>query len=214
MKKKHKKRDPNNTKLILLKEATRVFSKYGFKGGPISDIFKAANVNKRMIYHYFGNKEGLYKAVLTFQWETLKDWIFQGLESKTNKKSLDDREMLFILLDLFFDFLSRNENFVRLLMWDGLEGGSISTSIWDEVRAPFFKKIEDLIFSTQKKGLLNPNLLPSHFIISFLGSTTFYFAYASSMSKMLQLSDPFQADALLKRKEQLFLQLKLMLKES
>jgi len=48
----------------VLKAAIRVFAKYGLNGGSIEKISSAAKSHDRMIYYYFGNKEGLFVAVL------------------------------------------------------------------------------------------------------------------------------------------------------
>lgn len=48
----------------ILRAATRIFAKHGFSGGRVDQISKAAKSHDRMIYYYFGSKEGLYIAVL------------------------------------------------------------------------------------------------------------------------------------------------------
>ena len=45
----------------IIEAAWREFAAGGFHGTRIDQIANAARSNKRMIYHYFENKEGLYK---------------------------------------------------------------------------------------------------------------------------------------------------------
>jgi TetR/AcrR family transcriptional regulator, upper aerobic nicotinate degradation pathway regulator len=52
------------TREAILRAATKVFAKHGFAGGRIEQISKAAKSYDRMIYYYFGSKEGLYIAVI------------------------------------------------------------------------------------------------------------------------------------------------------
>src|ERR1700712_2909025 len=52
------------TRDSILKAATKVFAKYGYDGGSVEKISKAAKSFDRMIYYYFGSKEGLFIAVL------------------------------------------------------------------------------------------------------------------------------------------------------
>ena len=47
----------------ILTAAVREFAHYGFAGGRVDRIAKLAAVNKRMIYHYFGSKQGLWDEV-------------------------------------------------------------------------------------------------------------------------------------------------------
>jgi AcrR family transcriptional regulator len=57
-------RDPERTRGAILAAATREFTSNGLTGARVDAIAQRARVNKRMIYHYFGDKDGLYLAVL------------------------------------------------------------------------------------------------------------------------------------------------------
>ena len=52
------------TRASLLKAAIKIFAQYGLDGGSVDKISKAAKSHDRMIYYYFGNKEGLFVAVI------------------------------------------------------------------------------------------------------------------------------------------------------
>ena len=53
-----------STREAILRAATKVFARHGFAGGRIEQISKAAKSHDRMIYYYFGSKEGLFIAVI------------------------------------------------------------------------------------------------------------------------------------------------------
>ncbi|MFK0335508.1 TetR/AcrR family transcriptional regulator [Rhizobium sp. NPDC090275] len=57
-------RDPERTRNTILKAATEEIVAHGLGGARIDKIAERAKSNKRMIYHYFGDKEGLYAEVL------------------------------------------------------------------------------------------------------------------------------------------------------
>ncbi|MCX7065936.1 MAG: TetR/AcrR family transcriptional regulator [Proteobacteria bacterium] len=57
-------RDPDRTRRSILDAAATEFCAAGLAGARIDSIAAAAGVNKRMLYHYFGNKDGLFAAVL------------------------------------------------------------------------------------------------------------------------------------------------------
>ena len=59
-----RKRDPERTSAAILEAATQEFSQKGYAGARVDAIAKRAKINKRMLYHYFGGKDGLYLAVL------------------------------------------------------------------------------------------------------------------------------------------------------
>ena len=56
-------RDPEGTRVAVLAVATRIFASRGFVGASMRDISDASGINKSLIYHHFGSKEGLYAAV-------------------------------------------------------------------------------------------------------------------------------------------------------
>jgi AcrR family transcriptional regulator len=58
------KRDAEGTRRRILAAATDQFTTHGLAGARIDAIARAANTNERMLYYYFGSKEGLYVAVL------------------------------------------------------------------------------------------------------------------------------------------------------
>src|SRR6266480_3359211 len=57
-------RDPERTQDRILKAAFREFAAKGFAGARVDGIARRAAVNKRMLYHYFGDKAGLFREVL------------------------------------------------------------------------------------------------------------------------------------------------------
>ena len=60
----HAKRDPEGTRRRILDAATAEFARGGFAGARVDRIAKGAEANERMLYYYFGSKEGLFRAVL------------------------------------------------------------------------------------------------------------------------------------------------------
>ncbi len=57
-------RDPERTRAAILRAATEEITAKGLNGARVDTIAKRAGVNKRMLYHYFGDKQGLYLSVL------------------------------------------------------------------------------------------------------------------------------------------------------
>ena len=57
-------RDPERTRAAILAAATREFAEKGLGGARVDSIALRAGTNKRMLYHYFGDKEALYLVVL------------------------------------------------------------------------------------------------------------------------------------------------------
>ena len=61
-------RDPERTRAALLDAALVEFSAHGRAGARTSAIARRAGVNKQLISHHFGGKDGLYRALVE-RWE-------------------------------------------------------------------------------------------------------------------------------------------------
>jgi len=197
------KRDPQRTRAKILTCATRAFARSGFQGTSLNEILEKAKVNKRMVYHYYGSKEGLYRAVHIHQWQVLAEWFAQELVSAGGPQLATggSQGLLLKAVEIFHDFCATHQDFIRLLMWDGLEGGKISRSIWSEIRGPLYFRMEELVINAQAQGLIPKNLKPDHFVVSFMGAISFYFGYAHSLGDIFQ-KDPLKVAAVEERKQQ------------
>src|SRR5690348_16451342 len=56
--------DAEGAREAILNAAEEVFAEHGFDGARIDAIAEAAGYNKSLIFHYYGDKLGLYAAVL------------------------------------------------------------------------------------------------------------------------------------------------------
>lgn len=196
-------RNPDKTRSSILETATCLFAEHGFHGTGLSDICKKAKANKRMIYHYFGNKEDLYRAVHRRNWEELGAWFAAELTRKAGTAQPSNHtDLLMEAVRIFHDFTASHQIFVRLLIWDGLEGGRASRSLWKDIRGPLYRQIETLVRAAQTAGVLTADLNPAHLIISFMGAVSFYFSHAHTMVDIFE-KDPLDAAAIEERKGQI-----------
>ena len=68
-----KPRNPYDTKRRILAAAKVEFAKKGLGGARVDDIAARAKANKRMMYHYFGNKEELFRQVVEDAYGEFRD---------------------------------------------------------------------------------------------------------------------------------------------
>ena len=59
-----RRRDAERTRRNILDVATAEFAAGGYAGARVDEIASRTSTTKRMIYYYFGSKEGLFEAVL------------------------------------------------------------------------------------------------------------------------------------------------------
>lgn len=58
------KEEAEQTKKALLEAALQIFSEKGYQATRLEDVAQAAGLTRGAIYHHFGSKAGLYKALL------------------------------------------------------------------------------------------------------------------------------------------------------
>ena len=105
------KQDPDAVKTNIIKVATKEMANHGLEGSRINVIAEKSNTSKRMIYYYFGGKEGLYKAVLEDTYSSIRK------EEKDLKVDhLTPIEALKTLVEVTIKHHKNNPNFIRLIM--------------------------------------------------------------------------------------------------
>lgn len=133
-------RHPEVTRARILAAALREFSRKGLAGARVDAIARAARVNKRMLYHYFGNKEGLYRAVLR-----------EKLCRKAGVRAASPPDPAGSLPFWFAEALSDPE-WLRLLQWEALEGHR--TTIAATERRVGYEGAIEMIRGQQQAGTL------------------------------------------------------------
>jgi AcrR family transcriptional regulator len=103
-------RDAERTRAELLEVATRVFADQGYAGARVDDIAAKTSTTKRMIYYYFGGKEGLYVAVMERAYARIR-----ALEQEVDVEHLEPTVAIRRLAELTFDHHEAHQDFVRLV---------------------------------------------------------------------------------------------------
>src|SRR5437773_10850956 len=70
----HVGRHPERTRERILASALREFSDKGFAGARVDRIERRARINKRMLYHYFGNKASLFREIFARKVRVRSAW--------------------------------------------------------------------------------------------------------------------------------------------
>jgi len=103
----------------ILRAAIKVFAKHGFDGGSVEKISKAAKSYDRMIYYYFGSKEGLFIEVLE---ETYRR--FNEAESELQLDVARPVEALKSVVRFMWTYYLKNPEFISLLNTENLHRGT------------------------------------------------------------------------------------------
>ena len=110
--------DPARTMAEILTVATHEFADKGLTGARIDEIAAATRTSKRMIYYYFGSKDGLYLAVLEEAYRRMR-----SIESDLHLDDLPPAEALKRLVEFTYDHHRDNEDFIRLVRNERIKSG-------------------------------------------------------------------------------------------
>ncbi|MGN6553161.1 MAG: TetR/AcrR family transcriptional regulator, partial [Verrucomicrobiota bacterium] len=98
-------RNPQHTQARILEAALNEFASKGFAGARVDVIARQARINKRMLYHYFGDKEGLFREVLRRKIAERSAWLASAPEDPTER------------LPFWFELACRDREWIQLLEW-------------------------------------------------------------------------------------------------
>jgi len=110
--------DPERTKAEILRVAILEFGEKGLAGARIDAIAAATKTSKRMIYYYFGSKDGLYLAALEHSYGQVRD-----TERQLELDDMDPETALRCLVTVMFDHHLSNENYIRIVMSENMNRG-------------------------------------------------------------------------------------------
>ena len=185
-------RDPRRTRAKILRAGRKVFAEKGPHGAGVDEIAEAAGVNKRMIYHYFGSKEGLYLAVLQSVYGRLKT-----IAARVRQRPADLRDLLNGLIREYFAFLRRNPEFVRLLNWENSRGADGLKQIdLSNLAEPFVRATQVVLRRQQENRFIRSDVDIKYLLISCLGLCSYYFTNRHSLSVVfnLRMEEPDMTD--------------------
>ena len=113
------KQDPAGVQKNILAVAMAEFSANGLSGARMDEIAAKTNTSKRMIYYYFGDKEGLYGRVLEEAYRQVR-----AGEQELELDHLPPVEALKLLAEFTFDHHSRHPDFIRIVMIENIHHGA------------------------------------------------------------------------------------------
>ncbi|QKG78829.1 TetR/AcrR family transcriptional regulator [Tenuifilum thalassicum] len=99
----------------IVRVATEVFSRFGFKKTSMEDIARALRMGKSSIYYYFKGKEEIFQAVVDKEANLLRVKVKEILDS-----SLEAKEKLRSYVKLRMDVIKHLSNYMEILKNDDL----------------------------------------------------------------------------------------------
>lgn len=170
------------TRDAILKAATKVFARYGYDGGSVEKISKAAKSYDRMIYYYFGSKEGLFIAVL--------EGIYRRMDEAEAAIDLDTSrpvEALTTVIHFVLGYYRKNPEFVTLLNTENLhKGRHIAKSLRaSEYSSRAVTIVRELLASGASQGLFRTDLAARDVYLLIAATGYFYTSNRHTLTTFL-----------------------------
>jgi TetR/AcrR family transcriptional regulator len=187
--KRPQRRNPEATRQKLLVAARREFADSGLAGARVDEIATRAGVNKQLVYHYFGDKDSLYLAVL--------EWVYQEIraqEHKLNLAGLPPERAIRKLIESSFDYLDAHHDFIVLLN-DENRGGARhvkGSRRLEAMHSPLVSMVDKILKQGVREGAFRRGINPVHLYISIAGLSYFFFSNTPTLSAIFgtDLSSP------------------------
>jgi AcrR family transcriptional regulator len=176
---KSRERNPSLTKQDILVAARAEFCEFGLDGARVDRIATRASANKRLLYHYFGNKEALYAAVLLEAYREIR-----AGERELHLEAVAPVEAMRRLVGFTFDHFRQHPWFIRLLATENLQRAEFLKQIADipALHSTIVTQIRTVLEAGQKARLFRANVDPIHLYISIAGVSYFYFSNIHTLS--------------------------------
>jgi TetR/AcrR family transcriptional regulator len=176
---KRKRRNPAATRKKLLTAARREFARCGLAGARVDEIAGRAGVNKQLVYHYFGDKDALYLAVL--------EWVYEEIrtqEHRLNLVGLPPQQAIRKLIESSFDHLAAHPDFIVLLN-DENRGGARhvrGSRRLEAMHSPLVSMVSKILKQGVRSGAFRKGVNPLHLYISIAGLSYFFFSNGPTLS--------------------------------
>jgi AcrR family transcriptional regulator len=172
-------RNPERTRERILSAALKEFAAKGFHGARVDVIARRASINKRMLYHYFGHKENLFKAVLRYKIAERRAW--------SAKLPGDPAQRL----PFWFTAFCKDPDWVRLLEWEALQNHTGKVIDERERRAGTVHWLAQLR-ERQKRGEVTDEFDARHLALTMQSLTMFpaAFPHLTRLITGRSVSDP------------------------
>ena len=151
------KKDPEAVRENILTIATQEFAAHGLSGANINEIARNTSTSKRMIYYYFGDKEGLYQAVLERVYSMLRE-----NEDRLKVENLGPVEGLALLVRATFEAHAATPVFIRLVMIENIHNAQnlVSSQAIRNVNAAAIDKLASICRRGEAAGVFRQGLDP------------------------------------------------------
>ncbi|MGH8740198.1 MAG: TetR/AcrR family transcriptional regulator [Burkholderiales bacterium] len=176
-------RDPGRTRARILEAASQEFARYGLGGARVDRIAVRAGANKRMLYYYFGDKDGLFLASLEQSYARIR-----SAERTLDLEHRDPREALKRLVKFTWKYFLEHPEFLTLLNSENLHKGRHvrKSRRVPEMHSTLVETLRTVLRRGEAQGLFRKGVDPVQLYISIAGEGYFYLSNRYTLSRIFE----------------------------
>jgi AcrR family transcriptional regulator len=168
-----------------LRVAIDEFAAKGYSGARVEAICRAAQANPRMLYHHFGDKDGLYLSVLE---EVIGDLRREELKIAANREKVEPLAGIMELFDFIQRHFDEHPEFIHLLSGENLLRARFlrRSNKAPIVTSPLIDLIAGLLRRAQQQGVIRRGIEPLHLYVMMVALSYFHRSNASTLSAIFR----------------------------
>lgn len=172
------------TREAVLDAAERLFAERGFEATSLNDVGAAAGVSRGTPGYCFGSKADLYRAVLERCFSDVRSAVRSGRERALASGESADKVLAGIVSE-YFDFITANPNFVRLIEWEALTGGRTLEEV-----PPHVEAAQEALAALSAELALDPDRPDeaAQLLLSVIGLCWFPLVHSKTMLRALGIN--------------------------
>ena len=171
-----------STRDNILRAATRVFASRGYEGGSVEKISKSAKSVDRMIYYYFGNKEGLFIEVLENAYRRMNE-----AERKLKLDTSRPVEGLKSVINFVLSYYRKHPSFITLLNSENLQRGKhiVKSQRAREYSSPAIAIVSELLQNGIAQGIFRSDVCARNVYLLIVATAYFYMSNRYTLAVFL-----------------------------
>ncbi len=161
-------RDAQWAKEAILNAAEAIFADHGFDGARVDAIAEAAGYNKSLLFQYFGDKPGLYAAVLKRVDAQATQVGMQVLGVYAAGAPISAEAFKRLVRDsvgVIFDYLVAHPRPLRIFAWEEAAGWKTLASFFRELDHSDIEAFVAIFERAREAGVIRPGVSPRLFLV-------------------------------------------------
>lgn len=172
-------RDADRSQLAILTSARDEFAQHGLAGARMDRIAERAELNKRLIYYYFGSKDDLFLAVLERTYADIRQ-----AEQRLHLGEIEPVEAIRRLISFTWNYYLEHPEFITLLNSENLHRAAHLKRSPDiqQMNSPLIQLLDTVLERGKREQLFHAGVDPVQLYISIASLCYFYLSNNDTLS--------------------------------